>query len=412
MVDFFIKLDQSDRLILRNLAKRVAELAAMPEMARRRELWIKHNGMDRSVRPVVYINPERSWEELVQESSLSCQGELCRTIERNLKQRIYAAERFAGDNVLEKEWVVPKVIHNPGWGLTAQRKHADQIGGAFGFEPVIKEASDIKKLRIPEITYDEAETLKNLNFFTDLFGDILEIKLKGITDLSYHLMNQYSGLRGLQELLIDMIDNPQMVHDAMAFFEEGHHQIMRQYIAQDLLGANNDNTGLYTSGHGYTDEPPKQHGVLPGDLWGWAEAQEMAAASPEMHQEFAFPYEKRLLEPFKLNGYGCCDPVDNKLDFVLKTPNLRRVSVSPWANVNKCAEQIKDKAIMLWKPNPAHLVGNFAPDMVRSYLRQGIAAARDNGCVLEIALFDTHTCENHPERFDQWAEIAHQEVTD
>jgi len=33
-------------------------------------------------------------------------------------------------------------------------------------------------------------------------------------------------------------------------------------------------------------------------------------------------------------------------------------------------------------------------------------AARRNGCVLEMILKDTHTCENHPERFDQWTRIA------
>ena len=48
--------------------------------------------------------------------------------------------------------------------------------------------------------------------------------------------------RGLEEGMLDMYAEPQMLHDAMAFLEEGHHRILRQYFAQNLLAFNNDNT--------------------------------------------------------------------------------------------------------------------------------------------------------------------------
>jgi hypothetical protein len=239
--------------------------------------------------------------------------------------------------------------------------------------------------------------------------------LKGLDDLSYHLFYEYTALRGLQEALVDMLDNPQMVHDAMAFFEEGHRRLLRQYLAQDLLALNNDNTAIYTSGHGYTDRLPRPgHDparVRPEDLWGWAEAQELAVVSPEMHAEFAFPYEKRLLAPFGLNGYGCCDDVTRKLDFVLTLPNLRRVAVSPWADVEHCAERLRGNVILMWKPQPAHLVGAFDRQRIAAYLRGAVAAARRHSCVLEIVLLDTHTCGNCPEKFDEWIRIACQAVS-
>ena len=46
----------------------------------------------------------------------------------------------------------------------------------------------------------------------------------------------------------------------------------------------------------------------------------------------------------------------------------------------------------------------------RRILRDLVKRVTELATILEIALFDTHTCENHPERFDQWTEIAHQEV--
>lgn len=403
-----------DRRILRDLAQRVAEIAAMPIMTERRDLWRRHNALEQ-VRPVVYVDPQGSWCELIPENTLLCQEQKLREIEWELRRRIYVFEHFASDNVIEKEWGVHKVIQNSGWGLTPRRRRSEDPRGASGFDPVLLTPDDLKKLKYPEISHDAAASRQKIDFFQTLFGDILEIKIKGVDDFSYHLMNQYSALRGLQEVMIDMIENPRMLHDAMAFLEEGHRRLLRQYVKLNLLSLNNDNSPVYTSGHGYSDQLPRpgyaaDH-IRPEDLWGWAEAQEMAVVSPEMHAEFVFPYEKRLLEPFGLNGYGCCDDLTKKLDFVLTIPHLRRVSISPWADVECCAQQIKGNVIFMWKPHPAHLVGEFNPSKIQTYLRHTMQVARTYGCVLEIVLLDTHTCENHPERFDEWTRIAQQAIT-
>jgi hypothetical protein len=44
----------------------------------------------------------------------------------------------------------------------------------------------------------------------ELFGDILDVKVKGISHISFHLMSLYTGWRGLEEMMLDMMDNPQM----------------------------------------------------------------------------------------------------------------------------------------------------------------------------------------------------------
>jgi hypothetical protein len=63
-----------------------------------------------------------------------------------------------------------------------------------------------------------------------------------------------------------------------------------------------------------------------------------------------------------------------------------------------------DKYIFSWKPHPAHLVGDFDEKKVRDYIKAALDATR--GCVVEMILKDTHTCENRPERFTRWTEIA------
>ena len=83
-------------------------------------------------------------------------------------------------------------------------------------------------------------------------------------------------------------------------------------------------------------------------MWASAEAQEMALVSPAMHREFVLEYEERLLAPFGLNGYGCCEDLTRKLDDVLAIPNIRRISIAPWADVDACAERLGGGCIFSW----------------------------------------------------------------
>jgi hypothetical protein len=141
-------------------------------------------------------------------------------------------------------------------------------------------------------------------------------------------------------------------------------------------------------------------------MWSSSESQEFQIVSPEMHAEFALQYEKRLLARFGLNGYGCCEDLSRKLGDIFSLPNLRRISISPFADVEACAPKIMDDYIFSWKPHPAHLVGEFDPLLIRNYLRQVLSATREYGNVLEIILKDTHTCEHQPKRFDEWTRIC------
>ena len=400
----------SDRILLRDLARAVAERASRPEMAERKALWYRHNALDATVRPLVFVDPEGSWREILPESSLACQGPQTRAMEVALRRQVWGADHLVTDNVVEAEWVVRKAVSTTGWGLEARWKASPTATGARTFEPVIASAADLEKLRIPEVLHDEGESARRLEIAQELFDGTLTVRQKGVDRVDFHLMNQYTAWRGLEQVLVDMYENPLMLHDAMAFLERGHRELLRQYVAMKLLSLNNDSIALYTSGHGYTRELPRPGGeegiVRPQDMWSWAEAQEMAVVSPDQHEEFSLAYERRLLEPFGLTGYGCCEDLTHKLDYVLTIPRLRRVSVSPWADVERCARRLCSRCILMWKPQPAHLVGDFDEEAIGSYLRRAVRAARAEGCVMEIVLRDTHTCENRPERFDRWSALA------
>jgi hypothetical protein len=361
---------------------------------------------------MILIFPEGSWEELLPSSALRCEDREARRMEYQLRQRLYYHEHFQDDTVIERDWRVGKAIRETGWGLEPKRIPSPDRRGAWKFDPVVQEPVDLKKLTFPEVTHDEDATCRNLQQAQDLFGDILDVQLRGVCHVSFHLMAQYTRLRGLEEVMSDMAEAPAFVHEAMAIFEEGHRRRISQLEEQGLLDLNSDGTYHSSGGVGYTTELPRRDGsaghVRPKDMWASAEAQELALVSPAMHAEFSLAYEKRLLEPFGLTGYGCCEDLSRKLDDVFTIPHLRRISIAPFADVATCAEKLQDRYIFSWKPRPSMLVGEFDEGAIRRYIRDALEATR--GCVLEIILKDTHTCENRPERFDRWSAIAREEV--
>ena len=65
---------------------------------------------------------------------------------------------------------------------------------------------------------------------------------------------------------------------------------------------------------------------------------------------------KKVLSHYGLVYYGCCEALDRKLDMVKKIPNLRKISITPWANLERAAEIIGRNYVVSTKPNPANLL--------------------------------------------------------
>jgi hypothetical protein len=406
---------RADRASLRELALRVKEAAADPRMADRRRHWMEHNDLA-PTEPVIWLSPEGAWRELVPDATLLCAGEEAREAERELRMRLYRYEHFDDDSVIEARWDVPKAIETSPWGIEAEWTYSREALGARRFKPVLRGPEDLKRLRMPAVSHDGEETERRLAVARDAFEGILEVRAVGCRSVHIHLMSLFTSWHGLAETMEDMALRPRLIHDAMELLTVAHQGILRQLEAQDLLSLNNDDTYHASGGKGWTAELPASgfdgmH-VRPADMWGSAQSQELAGVSPAMHREFAMEYEKRLVAPFARVGYGCCENLTAKLDDVLAIPRIRRVSISPFADVDACAPKLGGKCIFSWKPHPAHLVGAFDETMIRDYIGHTVKVCKANGCRLEMILKDTHTCENRPERFDRWAAIAREAVAE
>jgi len=406
-------INPNERTILRDLAKRVAEIAYLPIQKERAELWYRHNDL-KPVRPMVLIFPEGAWREMLPDSELRTTDRWARVLEGDLRRRVYYHEHIPwDDNVIEAVMPCSVVVRDSGWGVQTQRTMPELPTGAYHFEPVIKTEADIEKIKLPQVSVDLKATEAQFNTLTELFGGILTVEKRGSAFNGFSIMDIFTTWRGIAQMFMDLMDRPQWVHQVM----EKMYQCMvvrhEAVMASGTVTLNNRNHYTGSGGTGYTRQLPQAgfDGVhaRARDLWAFATTQMFSEVSPAMHEEFTLQYERKYLARFGLSSYGCCEPLHNKLDIVKTIPNLRRVSISPWADVRKSAEALGHRYVYSHKPNPAIVAGEgWDPEAVRKGLQEFLKATK--GCVVEIILKDTHTCRNQPHRMWEWTRITKEAV--
>ena len=400
------RVDPGDRPVLRRLAARVAELAARPLEIQKRELWRRHNDLE-ATRVPVFCDPENGWNEMIAEGELSCRGPLARRWEMVLRKEIYWAEQLQDDKVIEPVFDIGYTCGEEDWGFRVEARGG--AGGAYVWEPVIEKEADLERLHAPTLQIDQESTQATVEAAREAFGDLLQVRLSGAWWWSLGMTLDLALLRGLQGIMLDMIDQPRLVHRLMAILRDGYMRKLDYLEANGLLCSNTDRY-VGSGGFGYTRQLPGRDGpARTAQMWGFGESQETVGISPQMFAEFIFPYQLPLLERFGLNCYGCCEPLDARWHVVRQVPRLRRVSVSPWADLPKMAGQLEDRYILSYKAPPSDLaIPQLHEEVVRQRLRRALEAAR--GCRVELIMKDNHTLGGNPQNAIRWVQIARQEA--
>jgi len=404
-----LSIGDADREILCRLAGEVAELSARPIESEKQQLWVKHNALE-PTRPLIFCDPENGWNEIITADQIKCENLLARQWEMYLRKEIFWGAEMKDDYTIQPYFDVPHIHDEISWGLKETRLGGED-GGAFTWTSPIKTEADVEKLHYPEIRVDYAATEKLLDLANEIFGDLLTVRAKTLWWWSLGMTRLLAELRGLQQIMFDMYDNPDLIHRIMTILRDGTMQMLDSLEAQGLLGHNCDGTYVGSGGLGWSDELPAADfngNVRCADMWGFCESQETVGISPDMFAEFVMPYQIPILERFGLSCYGCCEPLDPRWHVVKQIPNLRRVSVSPWADKEKMAEQLGDNYIYSLKPSPTDLaMSTFDEDRIRAGLRQVLQITKN--CRLEMIMKDNHTIGNDPRRVIRWVQIAREE---
>lgn len=400
----------NDADVIHGLAGQVAELAALPVQEEKRALWRKLNALE-PVRPMVMID-QVAWNEVdSDELTLRCSDPECRGYELFLRRTLYQWHHFPVDMVVEPFIRVHKAIGNSGFGIAVQEDTVatDPANDVVGHRYLnqFQTEADLERIQPPVITHDPGETARRLAIAHDLFNGFLEVRSWGADPyLSY--WDPISTWMGVENALFALLERPEYMHRLVKRMMDGYLSMLDQLEEQGLLCEPQSLihcTGAYTGelpAPGYNPEKPRAK-----DLWMFGLAQMFSTVSPEMFKEFEVDYMIPICERFGLVYYGCCDPLDGKMNEVRMLPNVRKVSMSPWANEERGAEEIGRDFVYSRKPNPAMLADStFEPDLVRAHLTTTRDICAKHGCPLEFILKDISTIRYEPERLASWAEVA------
>ena len=400
-----------DREILRWLGARKAEIAALSVHAERAKQWRRMNDLD-PVKPMVWIT-EQPWHELNADGELTLRTEsdFARDLELELRQTIYGWEHTPCDLIVEPEMYCPIAFTDSGMGLAGDTDLAitdsENVIVSRHFHPVISGEDDLHLIQRPELGLDEARTERCFAVMSEIFNGVIPVVRRGLPGLVFSPWDELVRWTGIQEVLLDLALRPEYVHALMEKLLDTYLYRLDQVEELGLLASNNTNIRVGSGAYGHTGElPAPQYTVVPlADMWGFATAQLFGSVSPAMHHEFALQYEIRWLQRVGRNYYGCCEPLHDKIRILEQVPNLRKISMSPWADLAAARELMGERYVYSLKPNPSWMAGEgWEPEAFREELRGNLSILE--GCAVEIPLKDISTVRRDPQRLWEWARVA------
>lgn len=190
-------------------------------------------------------------------------------------------------------------------------------------------------------------------------------------------------LRGMQKLLVDIMENPQFVHRLMRFIVDSEKQWLEERAR-------------------FTGEP-----IEPGKLYN----DEIGAPliSPNIYRDFVLPYETELGE-FRggITYFHSCGNTTPFLPFIKRLPDLKLFHVGPWTDRSKAVDVMAPDVSLDFCFHPVDDVLYATESHMREYL----------GSIIEICEPDTRfsvrcdsqhlmrTVEEDHEKILAWRRIA------
>ncbi len=413
-----IYLSGKDTEVLRCLAGEVAKIASLPVHEEKAKLWTNLNDLQ-SKRPLVWIN-EICWNEMNVDDELTLQTEhpWARDQEDKLRKTIYQWKHLPADMVVNDFLVCPLAIHSTDFGIIEDvdivktDETSDVVSRHFNVQ--IKEPEDIEKIKMPKITHNEKATELCYQAMCKVYEGIMAVKKQGQTHIWFTPWDYLIRWWGVQEAMMDMIMRPEMINAAVEKMVDAWMAELDQFEEMNLLELDNNNTRVGSGGYGYVSDLPGDDfdagGVRAKNMWGCSNAQVFSEVSPEMHWEFAVKHDMRWLERFGLIYYGCCEPLDKKMDVLRKIPNLRKISFSPWCDIERVVAEVGSDYVISQKPSPAIFADSeFQPGRARAEIRNVLEKAQGL-CHIEFIMKDISTVRRDPKRLWQWSQIATEEV--
>ncbi|MEI6788985.1 MAG: hypothetical protein WCL49_10965 [bacterium] len=416
-------LSQDELSILRGLAARQAELAALPVMARRKRLWQEMNDGVPGARPPFAIESWTFDRDFMPEGLLQCRSEYGRQLERGFLRNIRHHEILNDDHVCPDTLDMRWHVWRDEFGIEIKVDHVKDAQGietGYHFQHPIKDlaADGYGMIKPTAFGVNRERTLEEKAFLEASFGDLLPVALRSDVYGYNYLTQRLMRLMSMETFFTAMYDCPDTLHGLMGLMRDNAMRMAKWAEAEGLLVLNNENQCTCGTCYNFTTLLPKQE-VKPGevklkDMWAGMDSQETVGVSPELFHEFVFPYYRDLAEMYGLVYWGCCEPADPIWETSLsKLPNLKAVSISRWANQQYMAECLAGSGIVFSrKPNP-NLLGLdvvLNEEAWRAEIRGTLDAVRGRNIPLEFVVRDVYTMHGNLGKARRAVDLAREEI--
>lgn len=394
----------NDKKIIRELARRYMELATDSKQQEMNRRMRATNDLE-LVRPPVLIN-EIPWYQINIDGELDCfcEDERARKLELELRKALYRRKHFAADTQFLPYHRIEMAYDSSGIGIEAEEKiiRTDDTNKIVShqYTDILEDEESVEKIKIPTFTARPDKDAAALEYYTDLLGDAMPVKLCGVRYIYHAPWDVIVRYRGMEPVLFDLYDRPEHLH---AIRQKFHDVLIAEmdFVERELHVDPNivdlHCTPAYVSG-------------LAEDGWKatWLRtmAQPFSDISPDMHDEFDVQYIMQVAERYAYTYYGCCEPLDRKLDVIMKIPNLRKIGVAPWAREEVMAERLGGNYVYSRKPNPANVATAVDPDVIRAETEQTVKLCQRYGCPVDFVLKDISTVSHRPENLIVWAQTV------
>lgn len=417
-----ISYTQQDVERLRDLGRKVREIAELPIQQERIALWRNVNDLHMT-KPVLY-HRDTPPAVLNYNDELTTQIEdpFLASVEADLLMRLYNWKHMPLDYVVVDYVKCQCAITDNGWGDLVQYDSdltKDRQGQAtIHFQSVINTMEDVEKIKAPVIEHDEDETRERWRVLNEIFDGILKVRLFGVCYINVAPWDDILEWMGMGDAMMRFYEDPDLMHACAKRYIDCCIARFKKYEEMGLLSSNNEYENIMNNHPGYTSElpPPTESGIgcRLKDMWGGCSDQIMTSVSPATSREFAFAYERAYADIFGKFGYGCCERLDHKMaDLIEAFPNLRMVSVSPYSKLEPALEALGSKYTVSFKPNSNYL---FQPDfeeakeLLTKELETALQLCQKYNSNMVINMKTIITLRGEPQRLWWWSEMARKMV--
>lgn len=188
---------KQDVEIIRELAKEVAEIAALPVQEEKRKLWKKLNGL-KPERPMVMMD-QLPWHEMDTDGELIIRSEhpFSQWLEGNLRRTLYLWKHMPVDMVVEPYVEIQKVIHGTDFGIQAKEEttSTDPRNSVVShkFIDQLQTEDDLQKIKFPKVWYDKEATEKTLRWLMNYWTEYWTCVCKAACPIFIHGIRSACG---------------------------------------------------------------------------------------------------------------------------------------------------------------------------------------------------------------------------